>query len=73
MDDERPAHAHACIAYVEPRFRVGVQSSIGLDAVVGRYPDAQPLDRAVLGHATVLGGERRPERLGAARLDTALL
>ena len=73
VDDERPAHARACIAYVEPRFRVGVQSSIGLDAVVGRYPDAQPLDQAVLGQATVLGGERRPERLGAARLDTALL
>jgi len=35
---EAPAHTAVDVRYVEPRFRVGVQASIGLDAVIARTP-----------------------------------
>ncbi|HEX4453347.1 MAG TPA: hypothetical protein VH143_20890 [Kofleriaceae bacterium] len=55
---ERPAHVAYQIVYVEPRFRIGVQSMIGFDTAVGRYPDANTkLGAAHLGRATVLGGD----------------
>ncbi|HEY3284054.1 MAG TPA: phage tail protein [Armatimonadota bacterium] len=36
---ESPAHTAYQIRYVEPRFRIGFQSTIGLDAVIGRLPE----------------------------------
>ena len=54
---ERPAHVAYQIVYVEPRFRIGVQSMIGFDTAIGRYPDANTkLGEVRLGRATVLGG-----------------
>jgi phage tail-like protein len=54
---ERPAHVAYQIVYVEPRFRVGVQSMIGFDTAIARYPDANiKLGDVRLGRATVLGG-----------------
>ena len=52
---ESPASAHYSIEYVEPCFRIGVQSMIGLDAVVGRYPSGVTVRQSVLGRSTVLG------------------
>lgn len=43
LETEKPGHAMAQIEYVAPRFRVGVQSMIGFDAVVGRYPQGMTL------------------------------
>ena len=54
IESEKPAHTQYQLIYVEPRFRIGFQSSIGLDAVVGRYPEGVTLDGAPLGQATVL-------------------
>ncbi len=55
---ERPAHVAFQIIYVQPRFRVGVQSMIGFDTAIGRYPDANTkLGEARLGRASVLGGD----------------
>jgi phage tail-like protein len=55
---ERPAHAAYQIVYVEPRFRIGIQSMIGFDAAIGCYPDGGiKLEEARLGKATVLGGD----------------
>jgi phage tail-like protein len=54
IESEKPAHTFYQLIYVEPRFRIGFQSSIGLDAVVGRYPEGVTLDGAPLGRATVL-------------------
>jgi len=52
---ETPAHVQAQVIPVEPRFRVGVQAMLGLDAVIGwRTPPVQ-LDDTVLAHGTVLG------------------
>jgi hypothetical protein len=42
------------IEYVEPRMRIGVQSMIGFDSVIGRLPQGVTLDRSSLGRATVL-------------------
>lgn len=53
---ERPAHAAYQIVWVEPRFRVGIQSMIGFDSVIGCYPGGGvTLGAAPLGRATVLG------------------
>jgi hypothetical protein len=64
---ESPAHTAAQIEWVEPRFRVGVQSMIGFDAVIGCYPQGIELGRDRLGKATVLtsaDGRDRPPALG---------
>lgn len=53
------AHVQVNLVPVEPRFRVGVQAMLGLDAVIG-YRAARPtLDEMALGKATVLGGADR--------------
>jgi len=69
---ESPAHTQHQIVFVEPRFRIGVQSMIGFDAVVGRVPEGVRLDRAPLGRATVLSGTtaRRTFALGEGRIGT---
>ena len=51
---ESPAHTRWTIHYVEPRFRIGFQSTIGLNAVVARYPQGVRLEEARLGQGTVL-------------------
>ena len=50
----RPAGTQAQLEYVEPRFRIGFQSMIGFDSVVGRYPAGVTLNGMQLGRATVL-------------------
>lgn len=80
LRSERPAHTKYSVEYVEPRFRIGVQSMIGLDAVVGQYPAGVTLDAAALGAGSVLGrpGSRSSgpglaigstSRIGAATLE----
>jgi hypothetical protein len=71
-----PAHTLWHVEWVEPRFRVGVQSMIGLDSVVGRYPrgvtlggGAAPEGGTRLGPASVLGGGP-PETPPRTRIGT---
>lgn len=52
---ESPAHTKYHIEYVAPRFRIGVQSIVGLDAVVGCYPSGVTVGDATLGSSTILG------------------
>ena len=57
LRDESPAHTRWHLEPVSPRFRIGVQSMIGYDSVVGRYPAAGvTVDQSTLGRATILGG-----------------
>jgi hypothetical protein len=63
---EAPAHAVAHLVYVEPRMRIGTQSMIGYDAVIGCYPGSSVTlgscasnEGSRLGRATVLGATRR--------------
>ena len=50
----RPAGTQGQLEYVEPRFRIGFQSVIGFDSVVGRYPAGVTLNDMQLGRATIL-------------------
>jgi hypothetical protein len=67
LKSETPAHARYQIEYVEPRFRIGEQSMIGFDAVIGRYPAGMMLRAGELGKATVLGGS--PDLRGVPELQ----
>lgn len=54
---EKPAHTEVCVAYVGPRMRIGIQSMIGLDAVIARVPSPVELDgAAALGRGSIVGG-----------------
>ena len=53
---EAPAHTKVDIRYVEPRYRVGVQASIGLDGVMARMPRGVTLDSSRLRQGSVLSG-----------------
>lgn len=66
VEAEKPAHTQAQVVYVEPRFRIGIQSMIGYDAVIGCYPRGITLDDSKLGKGTVLTGEvpRDMKRIG---------
>jgi phage tail-like protein len=69
LDTEKPAHTGYDLCLVEPRFRVGLQSTVGLDTIVGAYPVAHlacPHDQETppsqaprhrLGYDMVLAGE----------------
>jgi phage tail-like protein len=83
LDGEKPAHTAYRLCLVEPLFRVGVQSTVGIDTLIGDYPQAVlacaddsrlPPSRAPanrLGYDTVLaGGGCAPGRVG---IDTFLL
>ncbi len=84
IQSEKPAHTLPHLVFVEPRFRIGFQSMIGLDAVIGRYPEgvtlnqgAGPPEPARLGRDTVLSGESQQApslRVGAqAHIGTTTL
>jgi len=69
LAQESPAGALWQIEYVEPRFRVGVQAMIGLDAVIARVPSGIKLNDNALGRGTVLPPRRSsPLRTGDARV-----
>lgn len=41
LEAEKPAHASYQLELVEPRFRIGVQSTVGMDTIIGDYPQAE--------------------------------
>jgi phage tail-like protein len=58
LEAEKPAHTQYEIRYVTPRLRIGFQSMIGLDSVVGRYPSGVTVGQK-LGQDSVLSGSLR--------------
>jgi phage tail-like protein len=64
LDSEKPAHTMYELCVIEPAFRVGFQSSVGVDSVVGGPPRELALgsDQS-LGVNTALGG-MPPNRIG---------
>jgi phage tail-like protein len=64
---ERPAHTLALVEYVEPRLRIGIQSTIGLNTVVGRYPEGVTLNESALGRGSVLS--EPPQKQGPPTLE----
>lgn len=61
LRNEGPAWVEFHVDYVEPRFRIGVQSMIGFDAVVGRLPQGVELGATPLGRASVLASGARED------------
>lgn len=58
IDREKPAHTAYHLCVIEPRMRVGFQSRVGIDAVVGGPPEEMALsEEAILGERTALGGK----------------
>lgn len=71
LRDESPAHTRWHLELVEPRFRIGVQSMIGYDSVVGRYPAAQvTLNTTTLGRSTILGGSSNEANAPTMRIGS---
>lgn len=55
LADAAPAHTLGQVALVEPRMRIGTHAFIGLDTVVGSYPEGIVEGQGVVGQDTVLG------------------
>jgi len=55
LEMAKPAHTLGSIQLVEPRFRIGIQSFVGVDTIVGRYPSEVIEGKGNLGFDTVLG------------------
>lgn len=53
---EAPADTRGYVQFVEPRFRIGIQSMLGFDAVVGAIPQGVTLGSTPLGGASILTG-----------------
>ncbi len=51
----KPAHTEGAVVMVEPLLRLGVQSRVGVDTVVGRYPEGVVAGDTELGRGSVLG------------------
>jgi phage tail-like protein len=51
----KPAQTMGHLELLKPRFRVGVQAFIGVDTVIGQYPNKVLAGKGLLGTDTVLG------------------
>jgi phage tail-like protein len=54
IDMSKPVHTECVLELVEPRFRIGIQASIGLDTAIGSYPSGTREGEATLGYDAVL-------------------
>jgi phage tail-like protein len=62
----KPAHALARLEIVHPRLRIGTQSLVGIDTIIGRPPQGTATGKGRLGYDSVLG--ERTERHGTSPL-----
>ncbi len=62
LEEEKPAHTLYQLELVEPRMRIGVQASIGLNSVVGSYPQGVHFSGQALGQDTVLTAAPHKQR-----------
>lgn len=72
---QTPAWTKATLRFVLPRMRIGIQASVGLDSVVGCWPEGVRLDEARLGRATVLGPAQNVDpgpRVGRSRIGAGM-
>lgn len=66
VDREKPAHTHAELCPVLPRLRVGVQATVGADAMVGGISHLVLNSLATLNYDTILSCSREENRLRAS-------
>jgi phage tail-like protein len=62
---QKPAHTSFQLRVAAPELRIGCQSTVGVDTLIGRYPTA-PLDEMILSQSSQLATEL--PRLGFTRL-----
>ena len=67
---ESPAHTRWYVEYVEPRFRIGVQSTLGFDAVIAAPPPTHALGGQPLGTGTV--GQSARDAAGGRKWQTGI-
>jgi phage tail-like protein len=65
VEREKPGHTEASLCPVFPRFRVGVQATIGIDTVVGTISHAVLNQMATLNYDTILGCSLEEQALRA--------
>jgi hypothetical protein len=70
IDTEKPAHTHYKLTLVEPRMRVGFQSTLGFDTVIGGRPPARLGDR---GERPSPDPTREPGGLGMETISSTSL
>ncbi len=66
LREEKPAHTSYELCLVEPRFRIGLQSTVGIDTILGAWPTA----RLACVHDTTVPPSRLPRHV--LGLDTIL-
>lgn len=59
IEAQKPAHTKYRLRLVRPGFRIGCQSTIGADALIGPYPQA-PLGEMMLAHSSRLADRTPP-------------
>jgi phage tail-like protein len=64
IEAEKPAHTDFHLCFVGARMRVGFQSRVGIDAIVGGPPEPMSMAGTVLGLDSFLGSEVEEDELG---------
>lgn len=72
VEREKPAHTDYRIDVVAPMLRIGLQATVGVDAIVGGPPPAWQLGRDALDASAYLMPADDAPRVGEARLDGSL-
>jgi phage tail-like protein len=57
----KPAHTQGYLRMVQPGLRIGVQSLLGIDTLIGRYPAQTFVGESVLGQGSVLAPSPQDE------------
>jgi phage tail-like protein len=71
IDMAKPAHTQAELRWDEPRFRIGIQSLIGVDTVLAKIPIGVIEGQGTLGYDTVLGQPNETAKRPSSRMDRA--
>ncbi len=64
----QPAHTLGTFEWADPKLRIGLQSFIGVDTVIGRYPVGVITGQGELGYDTVLGSPGEATKPPQARV-----
>jgi phage tail-like protein len=68
IEAQKPAHTQYQLQVVEPGLRIGCQSSVGIDTLIGTYPAAPLGDMGLAQSSHLVSPTRIYPRLGASRL-----
>lgn len=58
IDMARPAHTQGVLNLIQPRFRIGIQATIGVDTLIGDYPQGVVLTHQAATTTAATGGSK---------------